>query len=29
VQEVENSAENEVVPNVGKLIAELRGAIDA
>ena len=29
VQEVENSAENEVVANVGKLIAELRNAIDA
>lgn len=29
VQEVENSPEDEVIANVGKLIAELRGAIDA
>ncbi len=29
VQEVENSPENEVAANVGKLIAELRSAIDA
>ena len=29
VQEVENSPENEVAANVGKLIAELRNAIDA